>query len=93
MSSVELGDSNMDLRGATQSVDAKSGHLCTNVVSAFDSFAYSTSQMPAHSRSSATTSLLYLLLKSVRVEISCFCLKKFIYLRARVRKGVLMRLE
>ena len=87
MSSVELSDSNMNLRGATQRelstvkpfsweffVGAKSGYLCTNVVSAFDSFAYSTSQMPAHSRSSAT-SLIYLLLKSVSAEISCFCLE------------------
>ena len=87
VSSVELGDSNVDLRGATQRelspvksfsweffVDVKSGYLCTNAVSAFDSFAYSTSQMPAHSRSSAT-SLIYLLLKSVSAEISCFCLE------------------
>jgi len=105
VSSVELCDSNVDVRGATQRelptvksfsweffVGAKSGYLCTNAVSAFDSFARSTSQMPAHSRSSAM-SLFYLLLKSVSAEISCFCLKKFIFLRARVRKGVLMRLE
>ena len=77
----------MDVRGATQGelptvksfsweffVGAKSGYLCTNAVSAFDSFAYSSSQMPAHSRSSAA-SLIYLLLKSVSAEISCSCLK------------------
>ena len=105
MSFVELCDSNVDLSYITQRelptvksfsweffVGAKSGYLCTNAVSAFDSFSYATSQMPAHSRSSAT-SLFYLLLKSVSAEISCFCLKKFIFLRARVRKGVLMRLE
>ena len=93
VSSVELGDSNVDLRGATQRelspvksfsweffVDAKSGYLCTNAVSAFDFFACSTSQMPAHSRSSAT-SLIYLLLKSVSVEISCFCLENLFPLR------------
>ena len=59
VSSVELCDSNVDVRGATQGelptvksfsweffVGAKSGYLCTNAVSAFNSFAYSTSQMP-----------------------------------------------
>ena len=68
VSSVELCDSNVDVRGATQGelptvksfsweffVGAKSSHLCINAVSAFDSFARLTSQMPAHSRSSATS--------------------------------------
>ena len=72
VSSVELGDSNVDLRGATQRelspvksfsweffVGAKSGYLCTNAVSAFHSFAHSTSQMPAHSRSSAMSLLFF----------------------------------
>jgi len=99
VSSVELCDSNVDVRGATQRelptvksfsweffVGAKSGYLCTNAVSAFDSFARSTSQMPAHSRSSAP-SLFYLLLKSVSAGISCFCLKNLFSFALELEKG------
>ena len=71
--SKRIADSEIFLMGVL--CWCKSGNLCANAVSAFDSFARSTSQMPAHLRSSAT-SLLYLLLKSVSAEISCLELEK-----------------
>ena len=52
---------------------AKRGCKYINSVSTFDFVGLLTLQMPAHSRSSAT-SLFYPLLKSESAEVTCFCL-------------------
>ena len=99
VSSAEFCDSNVDLRGVSQRElptvksfsweffdGAKRGCKYKNSVSTFDFVGLLTLQMPAHSRSSAT-SLIYLLLKSVSAEIICVCLENLFPSRLSSKKG------